>query len=323
MGIALVPSILGCATVVVTPPEPRRRPSPRGVFPFRFAGQSIGAVTGGREKLAPPIGLRTGDVRPIVPLKLRGPYIPFTMANNASPVGRPAVFMHIQKTAGTSITEAVRPHYQNDIVSHGDYLKYDTASLKNIRFISGHFGFEYARQFMDGRYSFTFLRDPVERILSLYYFSRTRDPAEFPIYRVAHEMDLADYLRAGLDRKDVNTYLWNLQAWQLACGWDDPLQREPPNFTAEQILERAKVHLMEFHYIGFVESIAVDSKVILANLHVPVPKSLVPANLTPERPHRNDLPAATIRLAEELTRLDTALYEHAKDLCRRGFWKGG
>ena len=121
--------------------------------------------------------------------------------------------MHIQKTAGTSITEAVRPHYQNDIVSHGDYLKHDTASLKNIPFISGHFGFEYARQFMDDRYSFTFLRDPVERILRFYYFSRTRDPAEFPIYRVAHEMDLAGYLRAGLDREDVNTYLWNQQAW--------------------------------------------------------------------------------------------------------------
>ena len=64
--------------------------------------------------------------------------------------------MHIQKTAGTSITEAVRPYYQNDIVSHGDYLKHDTANLKNIPFISGHSGFEYARQFMDDRYSFTF-----------------------------------------------------------------------------------------------------------------------------------------------------------------------
>ena len=75
---------------------------------------------------------------------------------------------------------------------------------------------------------------------------------------------------------------------------------------------------MEFHYIGFAESFAVDSKAILANLNVPVPESLVPANVTPQRPHRNDLPAATIRLAEELTCLDAALYEHAKDLCRQG-----
>ena len=226
--------------------------------------------------------------------------------------------MHIQKTAGTTMTEAVRRHYRNDMVSHGDYLKRDTASLKKTRFISGHFGFEYSRQFMDGRYSFTFLRDPVERILSLYYFSRTRDPAQYPIYRVAHEMDLAGYLRAGFDREDIKAYLWNQQAWQLACGWHDPQQRQIPNFTGEQILERAKAHLLDFHYIGFAESFTVDSKAILANLNVPARESLVPANVTPRRPHRNDLPAATIRLAEELTCLDAALYEHATDLCRQG-----
>jgi len=226
--------------------------------------------------------------------------------------------MHTQKTAGTTMTEAVRRHYRNDMVSHGDYLKRDTASLKKTTFISGHFGFEYSRQFMDGRYSFTFLRDPVERILSLYYFSRTRNPAEYPIYRAAHEMDLAGYLRAGFDREDIKAYLWNQQAWQLACGWNDPQQRQISNFTDEQILERAKAHLTEFHYIGFAESFAADSKAILANLNVPARESLVPANVTPRRPHRNDLPAATIRLAEDLTCLDAALYEHATDLCRQG-----
>jgi len=226
--------------------------------------------------------------------------------------------MHTQKTAGTTMTEAVRRHYRNDMVSHGDYLKRDTASLKKTTFISGHFGFEYSRQFMDGRYSFTFLRDPVERILSLYYFSRTRNPAEYPIYRAAHEMDLAGYLRAGFDREDIKTYLWNQQAWQLACGWNDPQQRQISNFTDEQILERAKAHLTEFHYIGFAESFAADSKAILADLNVPARESLVSANVTPRRPHRNDLPAATIRLAEELTCLDAALYEHATDLCRQG-----
>jgi hypothetical protein len=244
--------------------------------------------------------------------------LPFTINYGTGPVRRPALFLHIQKTAGTTITEAVRRHYRRDIVSHGDYLKRDTASLQKTLFISGHFGFEYSRQFLDGRYFFTFLRDPVERVLSLYYFSRTRDPAEYPIYRAAHELDLAGYLRAGFDREDLKAYLWNQQAWQLACGWNDPQQRHITDFTDEQILERAKAHLLEFHYIGFADSFAVDAKAILANLNVPAPESLAPANVTPGRPHRKDLPAATIRLAEDLTRLDAALYEHAKDLRRQG-----
>ena len=242
----------------------------------------------------------------------------YTFTYGKSPARRPAIFLHIQKTAGTTITEAVRRHYRNDIVSHGDHLSRDAASLAKTRFISGHFGFEYCRQFMDGRYSFTFLRDPVERILSLYYFSRTRDPAEYPIYRAAHEMDLAGYLRAGFDREDIKAYVWNHQVWQLACGWSDPRQRQMADFTEQQMLERAMAHLLEFHYIGFAETFAADSKAILANLDVPAPASLVPANVTPQRPHRNDVPAATIRLAEQLTCLDTALYEHAKELRAQG-----
>src|SRR5205085_3199502 len=49
-GIALVPGMVVCTRVTVTPPEPRRRPRTRRVFPFRFAGQPIGAVTRGRDQ---------------------------------------------------------------------------------------------------------------------------------------------------------------------------------------------------------------------------------------------------------------------------------
>ena len=40
----------GCIFRVVTPPETRRRPRPRRIFPFRFAGQSIGAITRCRDQ---------------------------------------------------------------------------------------------------------------------------------------------------------------------------------------------------------------------------------------------------------------------------------
>src|SRR6185436_5518709 len=68
------------------------------------------------------------------------------------------------------------------------------------------------------------------------------------------------FARASIGR--TSRHIWNQQAWQLACGWNDPQQRQISNFTDEQILERAKAHLTEFHYIGFAESFAADSKAI-------------------------------------------------------------
>jgi len=82
------------------------------------------------------------------------------------------LFLHIQKTAGTSIVDWVRPFYGSEnFVSHGDYLNGRTddelekivnargkapRDFKDFPFVSGHFGFDFARQIMDKRFSFTF-----------------------------------------------------------------------------------------------------------------------------------------------------------------------
>jgi len=48
--------------------------------------------------------------------------------------------------------------------------KFTPESLSDVPVISGHFGYGYANKLMKDRISFTFLRDPVERVLSLFYF---------------------------------------------------------------------------------------------------------------------------------------------------------
>jgi len=94
--------------------------------------------------------------------------------------------MHIQKTAGSSIVYMIRESYGNkNIISHGDHLDkwrefslidkfFDPEITKNkfghVPFISGHFGYDFTKQSLTNRFSFTFLLDPIERIIFLYYF---------------------------------------------------------------------------------------------------------------------------------------------------------
>ena len=97
---------------------------------------------------------------------------------NSASSPKPALFLHIQKTAGSSIVDLARQAYGSDeVVSHGDFfLQPAPSSLDALvdakgdgsrefadhAFISGHFGFGFAQPMMQGRYSFTFLRDPIE-----------------------------------------------------------------------------------------------------------------------------------------------------------------
>ena len=94
---------------------------------------------------------------------------------------KPALFLHIQKTAGSPIVRLARLSLSSDeVMSHGDYLNGRTddeletivnargkapSDFKDFPFVSGHFGFDFARQIMDERFSLTFLRNPIERVL--------------------------------------------------------------------------------------------------------------------------------------------------------------
>jgi hypothetical protein len=87
------------------------------------------------------------------------------------------VFVHIHKTAGESITHALAPHlHRSDVIVGGGHLG-DGARLRrgpsrslvkhsNATEISNAFGSEMWKQY----FTFSVVRDPIDRELSLYYY---------------------------------------------------------------------------------------------------------------------------------------------------------
>ncbi len=221
----------------------------------------------------------------------------------------PALFLHIQKTAGTSIVQMAANHYGNtNVCSHGDFLGRESQELAGVAFISGHFGYAFARPLMRGRYTFTFLRDPIERVLSFYSFCRSRNPDELPIYRVANELDLENFLRAAADNDLVRSRIWNSQVWRLATGPGSvPVDGMPPG----EMLALAMAHLEEFDYIGFTESVDEDVVKIFQALQISNENLPAKVNVTEGRITANEISAECLALIEEMTQLDRRLYDAA------------
>lgn len=236
---------------------------------------------------------------------------------------KPALFLHIQKTAGTSIVDLLRFSYRKEgVASHGDFLADLTdlgfekrgrspGDFKDFAFVSGHFGFDFASELMDNRYSFTFLRDPIERVLSFYYFCKSRDPKEFAIYALTQEVSLEEFLQMGLSSPGVKGCIWNNQAWQLALGYGNSDQRLIADVAPKEILDLATQHLDAFSHIGFTETFENDRDTILTALGIEAPEEKIMSNANPGRPTSKDLPRSTLHLLEELTHLDRILYEEA------------
>jgi hypothetical protein len=222
-----------------------------------------------------------------------------------------ALFLHIQKTAGTSIIHQARQYYGDDLTSHGDCWNFSPSELNHVGFVSGHIGFQYAKSLMASRYTFTFLRNPVERILSMYYFCRTRSPDEFEIYRKAHEFDLPQFLEAAHWDPWIRKNIWNNQVWQLAHGYAHLDDRTIDTFTEVELLSLAKDHLLQFSHVGFTETFDSDSAIILEALALPVRLKSPRLNDLPNRPRASDLSPSIRALLDELTVLDRQLYSYA------------
>ena len=229
----------------------------------------------------------------------------------------PAIFLHIQKTAGTSLVHAAAEQYgAASIISHGDYIGKSPLELSNIHFISGHFGYAYIEPIIQNRKIFTFLREPRERIVSLYYYFRSQPIETYPIYKLAHENSLEVFLKLAFSDAQVRARIWNHQTWQLAYGYNtDPGRRFMKSFTPIQLLSLANYNLRKMHFVGLVESFDQDigklARLLKWNNITIAPCS----NKNHNRKSLSDLSTNAIKLLDELTLLDQELY-HAAILLR-------
>jgi len=225
---------------------------------------------------------------------------------------RKAAFMHIQKTAGTSIVTMAKEFYgAHDVVGHGSFLTQTLPELERFSFVSGHFGMDMMCSLMPDRYKFTFLREPRDRILSQYYFMRSRPRGSWPIYGLAHDLELDAFLDLCVSGDHrVAQHFFNQQCFQLASGWGCSGMIEK-NLDADTMLKLALDNLYKFDFIGFFETLNVDARHIFNNLGVDA-ASIVHSNKGVARKEISDLGSKTISKLNNLTILDYKIFCEAK-----------
>jgi hypothetical protein len=219
------------------------------------------------------------------------------------------------KTAGTSIVHFFRQRLpKGSICSHGDFLSLAgdgnarLEALRQYEFVSGHFGYKDVAEILPGAYSFTFLRDPVERILSFYKFCMHPDmQRQFAVARAARDLGLDGFLSSRLP--EVVEAVDNLQTWQLASSYWCNDREALRHLSEGQLLELASGHLREFSHVGLTETFDEDLGSILADLDI---DAAVPARkqfVTVDPVTRDSLKPATLHLLLDRVALDYQLLE--------------
>ncbi len=176
------------------------------------------------------------------------------------------------------------------------------------------------QRFAPGHFVFTLLREPKARVLSLYHFWRSVDPAaidpdlSFSV-SLAHRLSLEDFL--ACDDPMLLDLIDNLYARRLTGVYATGAAEDPVRGTADQ----AMAVLGQLSFVGITERLDDSMARLAALLDISAPAAPLRANVTAEnhrkagnwfrKIERADISAAAARLLERRTELDAALYAKA------------
>jgi hypothetical protein len=154
-----------------------------------------------------------------------------------------------------------------------------------------------------------FLRDPIERIISLYYYLRDMSPNFWHHELVNAQWDIADWL-------EKSKALWhhNGQVRQLLIGTEEAVLTERELSAAH--LETAKRILRDFWFVGLTETYQPDAYFLYNQLGLRKFTAEERINANPKKP---GVPKELRELIARYNPLDMALYEYARQ--RRAAWQ--
>lgn len=246
------------------------------------------------------------------------------------------VFLHIPKTAGTSVQHHLEDTFDNHKLyrEHSDNLyRFSPGELSRYDVFAGHFNYDSLQYIPRKKLSvFTFLREPRKRLISLYHFWRAHEP-DHPNFHegmeIANRKMMADFFEDEFIRNEFA--IWNRIVWAIMGdrqwqAWHTTITREKdPVRTREIINDEIRPAIIkrinEFIYIGIAEDFENSVKLLFTILGKPVPDTVRADHFldqllgnTPYFKNTIDKQQVTTGInssLDDLVQLDSIIYEEA------------
>lgn len=214
--------------------------------------------------------------------------------------------MHIPKTGGLTLRRVIDKQYKKeDIIDLNlkkikDYGHTLSNKLRTKSFIYGHVRFG-VHQYKTGPFQYiTMLRDPVERIISTYYF--IKENPKNNLHHVVKNMTLEQFVKEDAPRikKAIENHQTRFVSGKRVPDLEIAKKNLSKHFAVVGITERynESIFLMK-KALGWGD---IDYQKI---------------NATKSRPKANEISKETVQLIREKNRLDLELYHYGKKLVEK------
>lgn len=225
---------------------------------------------------------------------------------------RRLVFDHLPKCGGSSIMVYLRSNYlrRQTFAIDGARPLADVARFRRLpenrrhayQLVSGHLANRLVPLAHEESLVATVLRDPIDRIVSHYYFAKGLREHYLHDTIVRRGLSLEDYVTSGISDELTNWYTAHFA------------QRTPAEVEAapEESLQAALDALGRYDLVGFVDDIAGFASALQGLAALPQPFGGTRTNVTRKRPKLRDVPSTSLAVIAEANYLDVQLYREIR-----------
>jgi hypothetical protein len=212
------------------------------------------------------------------------------------------IHLHMPKTAGTTLKHIIKrnidPSVNFDVYEDHQQRKKKLIALsrKHVSCIQGHFPYGVHHFFSIPCTYITMLREPIDRIISEYYFIRSRP--KHNQYQKVNRMSLEEYQK--------QPEIMNQQT-RFISGHIE-------NTITEVQLEQAKENIQKYFSIVGITEMFNESLFLMKKKFGWNDIFYEKQNVTKNRPPKEELPASTIDSILKNNSFDVELYQFSKQL---------
>lgn len=230
------------------------------------------------------------------------------------------IFVHIPKTAGTSVRNLFIEIFSEELISPSfpvTVLDSDKAKeLNKYKIICGHISMTDVERYFPNRKLITFLRNPIDRCLSIYGFFRQQ--SDIPLIHldqirnenisseaisIAKQLNVNDFFNSTHPHilQNINNRMTRQIGYSARfedCG----------HLSDDVVLARAKSNLSKYFHVGLYENLENDIEEMCVKLGIDKSTKLPELNKTSNPIRSNEISDELRDRISKLNRLDVELY---------------